>query len=100
MMPRRADEIVGKGSIYWVIAGAVRCRQLIVGLEPDVDSEGRGYCDIVLDADIIRTAPHPRRPFQGWRYLEPKDAPADLAGEGEDLPPEGMAEELAKYGLL
>ncbi|WP_404403655.1 DUF1489 family protein [Pelagibacterium halotolerans] len=101
MMPKRADEIVGQGSLYWVIAGAVRCRQRIVALEAAVDEEGRSCCDILMDSELIRTVPQPRRPFQGWRYLDPKDAPADLStGTGEDLPPEGMAEELAKFGLL
>lgn len=100
MMPRRADEIVGTGSLYWVIAGAVRCRQAIVALEPNTDGEGRSCCDILLDPEIVRTAPYPRRPFQGWRYLEPRDAPTDLGRGQDDLPPEGMAEELAKFGLI
>lgn len=99
MMPKRAAEIIGAGSIYWVIAGAVRCRQTIVGLDAAVDHEGKRCCDIVLAPEIIRTLPWPRRPFQGWRYLSPADAPPDLA-EGEEGPPEGMAEELARYGLL
>ncbi|MCD7061187.1 DUF1489 family protein [Pelagibacterium xiamenense] len=101
MMPKRAEEIAGQGSLYWVIAGAVRCRQKIVALEAAVDEEGRSCCDILMDPEIVRTVPQPRRPFQGWRYLDPKDAPADLAaGENEDLPPEEMAEELARFGLL
>jgi len=100
MTPRRAEEVIEVGSIYWVIAGAVRCRQQIMGLDAAVDREGRACCDIVLAPEIIRTVPYPRRPFQGWRYLDPKDAPPDLGGGGEEPPPEGLAEELAKYGLL
>lgn len=100
MMPKRGDEIVGQGSLYWVIAGAVRCRQAIVGLEAQVDAEGRSECHILLDPEIIRTVPYPRRPFQGWRYLDPKDCPPDLAAGGSEAPPEGMAEELAELGLI
>jgi len=100
MMPKKADEIVGKGSLYWVIGGFVRCRQAIVGLEAGTDAEGRACCNILLEPKLIRTAPYPRRPFQGWRYLVPKDAPPDLARSGEDAPPEGMAEELAQLGLI
>ncbi len=100
MMPKRADEIVGQGSLYWVIAGAIRCRQVIAALEAATDHEGKSCCDILLEPDIIRTAPQPRRPFQGWRYLVPKEAPADLVRQGEDLPPDEMAEELAKLGLI
>lgn len=100
MRPKRAAEIIGTGSIYWVIAGAVRCRQVIAGLEAASDAEGRACCDILLEPAIIRTVPYPRRPFQGWRYLDPGDAPPDLGADGEEPPPEGLAEELAKYGLL
>ncbi len=100
MMPKRAEDIVGSGSLYWVIAGAVRCRQRIVGLEAALDAEGRSCCDILLDPEIIRTAPYPRRPFQGWRYLPATDAPADLRVGAEDEPPEEMAEELAQLGLI
>lgn len=98
MMPRRAAEIVGRGSLYWVIAGTVRCRQAIVGLEAATDREGRACCDIVMRPDLIRTVPMPRRPFQGWRYLDPREAPSDLApgadGDGE------LAGELARLGLI
>lgn len=100
MMPKRAGDIAGQGSLYWVIAGSVRCRQRIVALEAATDHEGRSCCDILLDPEVIRTAPWPRRPFQGWRYLDPKDAPPDLARAGEEAPPEGMAEELAQLGLI
>lgn len=100
MTPRRADDILGEGSLYWVIAGAVRCRQTIAGLEAATDHEGKPCCHILLHPDIVRTAPWPRRPFQGWRYLEPKDAPPDLVQLGPEIPPEGMAEELAELGLI
>ena len=100
MMPKRADEVVGQGSLYWVIAGAIRCRQKIVGIEPTTDHEGKSACNIILEPDIVRVAPYPRRPFQGWRYLQAKDAPPDLARAGEEEPPSEMAEELAQLGLL
>lgn len=100
MMPKKADEIVGQGSLYWVMSGVVRCRQRIVALEAATDHEGRSCCDIVLDPQVVLTTPYPRRPFQGWRYLTDKDAPADLARDGEEAPPGGMAEELAELGLI
>jgi len=44
------------------------------------------------------TAPQARRPFQGWRYLEPKDAPPDLSTmDAGDLPPE-LAKQLREMG--
>lgn len=99
MMPKKAGDIVGQGSLYWVMGGAVRCRQAIIALEAATDGEGRSCCDILLHPDIIRTVPYPRRPFQGWRYLDPKDSPPDLNVSGDELP-EGMARELAELGLL
>lgn len=98
--PKRADEIEGQGSIYWVIAGVIRCRQPIISLTPAKDGQGLACCDIIMARDMIRVAPRPKRPFQGWRYLDPHDAPPDLdagiAGQGA----EEIAEELARLGLL
>jgi hypothetical protein len=99
MMPKRRDEIAGKGSLYWVIAGVVRCRQRIVDLEAAVDSEGRDCCNILMDPEVIYTVPQPKRPFQGWRYLQVKDAPDDLSpGAHEDAAE--LTEELARLGLI
>lgn len=99
MMPKRADEIVGKGSLYWVIKGAVRARQLIVGLEKVTEEDGRDYCDILMSPEIIRTVRKPKRPFQGWRYLKPEDTPRDLDGDASENSVE-IQNELARLGLL
>ncbi|MFT6659526.1 MAG: hypothetical protein ACJAZW_002703 [Maritalea sp.] len=101
MMPKRATELVAGGSIYWVFGGKIQCRQRIVDLEAGMDGEGRSFCDIVMDQDLIPTVPQPKRPFQGWRYLKFADAPNDLVSVGgEDLPPEEMAQALAELGLI
>lgn len=87
MTPKRAAEIEDGGSLYWVIKGSIACRQPIV----DITTLGDGKesrCEITLEPRVIRTAPMARRPFQGWRYFEPKDVPADIdtldAGEAPD----------------
>jgi len=99
--PRRDDEVLDGGSLYWVIRGFVQVRQRIIGLEAVDTDEGR-KCGLLLHPELVRTELQPRRPHQGWRYLEPKDAPLDLAavaGVDAEMPAELRAE-LRELGLL
>lgn len=98
MMPKRAGELCG-GSIYWVIKGQIAARQPILEVLADQDDEGRARCRLILGADITAVRPRPMRPFQGWRYLDAKDAPPDDNPGGNEPPPD-MAEELRRLGLL
>ena len=98
-MPRRRAEIEGSGSIYWVISGVLRCRQPILRLAEALDRDGRACCDIIMAPDLVPVAPRPRQPFQGWRYLNPADAPPDTGSGDEDGCGE-IALELARLGLL
>ena len=100
-MPKRRGEIEGQGSIYWVISGVIRARQPILRLAEAVDKDGIPRCDIIMAPDMVRVAPRPRQAFQGWRYLDPKDAPPDLsaAGFAEDGSEE-LALELSRLGLI
>ena len=99
--PRRAEELLQGGSLYWVVRGVIRCRQELVGFDEDFDKEeARKYCRIKVKRTLIRTAPQACRAFQGWRYLEPDRAPPDIShGDSGDMP-EAMAAELKKLGLL
>ena len=99
--PRRAEELLDGGSMYWVIKGRVAARQRLIGFEKKTDEEGRKLCFIQLDPELVPTASQRHRAFQGWRYLKADDAPPDQPerqGE-EDFPPE-MAAELRELGLL
>jgi hypothetical protein len=101
MWPKREAEVTGGGSLYWVIKGLVLARQRILRLEERIGEDGIRRCALVLDAEVIRTEPAPRRPFQGWRYLPADEAPRDLAKGREReaaLPPE-LARALADIGL-
>lgn len=101
MRPRRAAEIVGRGSIYWVIRGMIMVRQKIVAIEPFTDEDGIGRCKLVFDAELVAVRPVPRRAFQGWRYLAGADAPPDLVRRPADGDlGDKMAAELAELGLL
>lgn len=99
MMPKRGAEMEGIASIYWVIAGAIVCRQPILRLAQYTDEEGKNYCDIIMSKDMIRTVPYPKRPFQGWRYLRPDDAPPDISAN-ENADSLELAADLAKLGLI
>jgi hypothetical protein len=102
MWPRAEARILAGGSLYWVIRGEILCRQRIVRLDELIGDDGRRRCGIIMDPEVIRTSAAPRRPFQGWRYLEPKDAPPDLGSVrvGDDTLPPGMAKALAEWGVL
>jgi len=97
MTPKRATELEDGGSLYWVIKGTIACRMPIA----DITTRGEGkasMCLIRLAPEVIRTAPQARRPFQGWRYLEPKDAPADLSQIDAGDMPEDLAATLREIG--
>ena len=102
MVPKRADELLDGGSLYWVIRGEMLCRERILGIVPFTDKDGIGRCRIVLDGKVQLVQPRPFRAFQGWRYLDAKDAPPDLdrAAPGARNMPEQMRRELRELGLL
>lgn len=98
--PKRVEELLDGGSIYWVIKGILCGRQRLLEFRP-LEYDGIPHCGIVYDAEMIPVSPRPHRAFQGWRYLQPKDAPPDLArGDGTGDMPEEMRRELARLGLL
>ena len=102
MVPNRVDEVTSGGSLYWVIKGSVQCRQRITEIRPFVDDDGIGRCRLMLDPQVVRTEWQPRRAFQGWRYLKPEDAPADLGTGRSALAemPAKLRQDLAELGLL
>lgn len=95
--PKRAAEILEGGSLYWVFKGVILIRQPIVAIETVGEGVTR-RCEIQLADAMIPTAPQPRRAFQGWRYLEPKDAPADLAATANADVPAELAQRLREAG--
>ena len=100
MFPRRREELLAGGSIYWVIKGMILVRQRIVDLKPVTGDDGIERCAILLDPETMPTEPQPRRAFQGWRYLKPEDAPRDLSESAQRGAPPELQAELAELGLL
>lgn len=107
-MPKRADEIIqGGGSIYRVINGLIMCRQPIIGFDSYTREDGHPGTLILVSDDVIPTQPRPMRPFQGWRYFKPEDAPPDLDQSAAGIPDDGISSlpaslrnQLSELGLL
>ena len=101
MWPKRQDEVLDGGSLYWVIKGVILARQRILALEPRRGADGIERCALIMSTEVIRTEPAPRRPFPGWRYLAPADSPRDLATTRatDDALPPALERALADIGL-
>lgn len=98
--PRRAAEVLAGGSIYWVIRGQIRVRQLVTAFLNERDENGRRYCLIDVDRNLVPTLSRSCRPFQGWRYLAPEAAPPDRAVPGALPLPDHLLAELRALGLI
>lgn len=101
--PKKRDEVLAGGSLYWVIKGVIQVRQPIFDLREGTKDDGKPCCLIMLRNELIGVRPTPRRAFQGWRYLTADDAPPDMAGKASSdiarMPP-AMRKQLAELGLL
>ena len=99
--PRRADELLDGGCLFWIIKGQICVRQPIADLIEVKREDGRPACGIVLAQQLIPVWPRRVRIFQGWRYLEPADAPEDMPQSDDATPmPAELASELRELGLL
>jgi hypothetical protein len=99
MTPKRADELLDGGSLYWVIRGQIAVRQRLLALKT-VTREGVPHCALVLDQKLVPTVRRNHRAFQGWRYFDPKDAPRDLKASDKAALPDALRAELTDLGLL
>ena len=95
--PKRADELVG-GSIYWIVKHRITARNRILGFAESEDNR----TIIQLDPKLVPVKAWPKRAHQGWRYLSPEDAPADLDGNGDgsEWLPAVLANKLAALALI
>jgi hypothetical protein len=98
--PKRAEELLDGGSLYWVIKGQIAARQKLLELR-SLTREGVPHCGLVYEPKLIPTLRRAHRPFQGWRYLDPKSAPQDVRDlKGGKGLPQALKMELAELGLL
>lgn len=102
-MPKRRDDLLEGGSIYWVIKGIVQARQRLLDLREGTRENGTPCSLLILDKTLVPVRPMPRRAFQGWRYLAADEAPVDITGTRSDglaaMPPK-LRKELAALGLI
>jgi hypothetical protein len=97
-LPKRHEEIAGRGSLYWIVKHQLVARSPILRFG---EAEG-GRTAIHLDPALVLVEARPKRAHQGWRYLEASDAPADLGSTASgvaDLPP-ALIGKLAELALI
>lgn len=101
MWPKRQEELLNGGSIYWVIKGVIQARQKLLRLDEYDKGDGIRRCALVFDPKVIRVENALKRPFQGWRYLKPAESPSDLtaAKAKEDTLPPQLSAALAEIGV-
>ena len=100
--PRRRDEILGGGSLYWVVSGAMVVRQRILDVAESAFEDGSRCCALVLDRELVPVLGRPMKPFQGWRYLEAEAAPPDVPEQGTEADglPEPLLRQLRELCLI
>ena len=98
--PRRVEELLNGGSIYWIIKGVMTARQAIVDFVEAERADGSPACGIVLSPEIVTVVPTRMRIFQGWRYLEVADAPIDIGTDDDDNMPSEFFAELRELGIF
>jgi hypothetical protein len=101
-LPRRKGEILGGGSLYWVVGGAMVVRQRVLDITEAAYEDGSRCCALVLDRTLVPVLGRPMRPFQGWRYLEAEAAPPDLRDQAPDATglPEPLLRQLRELCLI
>jgi len=98
--PRRADELLDGGSIYWVINRIVTARQTLRDIVEGAREDGSKGCDLLLDPVLVPVRGRFMKPFQGWRYLRAEDAPTDDGGTAQPTLPDNVRDDLLRLGLL
>ena len=98
--PRRVEELLNGGSIYWIIKGVMTARQAIVDFVEAERADGSPACGIVLSPEIVTVVPTRMRIFQGWRYLEVADAPIDIGTDNDENMPSEFFAKLQELGIF
>ena len=97
-LPKRHEEVAGRGSLFWILKHQLVARSPILGFG---EAEG-GRVAIHIDPALVLVQARPKRAHQGWRYLEVADAPLDLGGKADGLAamPPTLVGKLAELALI
>jgi len=97
-LPKRAEEVLAGGSLFWIIKHQLVARSAILSFG---DAEG-GRVAIHLARELVPVEPRGKRAHQGWRYLEHADRPADLGGGASGLAsmPAALIGRLSELALI
>ena len=99
--PKRSDEILPEGSLYWISKNKFIARQKIIEFKDVVRKDGKSACKIIFDSKLYRVANIPHRPFQGWRYLTEDKVPKDIFKDSNNNEiPSAMLAELNEFGIV
>ena len=99
--PKRSDEILPDGSLYWISKNKFIARQKIIEFRDVVRKDGKSACKIIFDNELFRVANIPHRPFQGWRYLTEDKVPKDIFKDSNNNEiPSAMLAELNEFGIV
>jgi hypothetical protein len=101
--PKRRDELLVGGSLYWVIKGLIQVRQPLLDIRDGTKEDGTPCCMLVFKNELVAVRPMPRRAFQGWRYLAEDEAPEDLgrlSAANIEAMPAKLRKDLAELGLI
>ena len=101
MWPKREEELLNGGSIYWVFRGLILARQEIIGFQEIIGQDKISRCGLILSTVIYKTKPQPKKAFQGWRYLKNEDSPIDVGKYNQkEALPDSMELELSRLGVF
>src|SRR3981081_3836198 len=78
MTPKRVEELLAGGSLYWVIRGEIAAREKIIANEPVLDRVRIGRCRLGVQTKVWALSPRPMRAFRGWLFFTEEPAPPDL----------------------
>ena len=78
MAPKRKDELLAGGSIYWVIQGLIQARQELRDIVPVVRDDGHAGGAVCFCPAAYSCGSASVSCFSGWRYFASEEAPPDL----------------------